>query len=479
MKNPQFKKMWPLIFYTFITIALCILFYFIIARIGAIRAFVGEIVSILLPFFIGAAFAFLLKPLCNFLDRRLGDLFAQKIFARTIRRGRTTDSRVRSVVEKIDVFLSFLFLVSIIYFIISLIIPRFYDSVLVFAANLGKYIDTFAAWLSDLFESNAQIQQYIQTAMEKLESFLLNFVNDSILPNLENVATGTIAVGKMILNTLLNIVVSSVVTVYLLLSRKKLAIQAQMILYTLFRKSWADKIMEEARFADKTFSGYIGGKMLDSALVGIILFIALTIFKIPQPALIAIIMGCLNVIPFFGPYFGSIPCTLLILMLDPIKAIWFLIIVVVVQQLDGNILDPYVVGDSIGLPSFWVLFAVLLFGGLYGFVGMILGAPIFAIFYHIVRQLVDRGLRKNGMGEMMEAYNYIYHNPKDERAARIKRTRAIKEARKLALERSIVPQSELEDDGYFTPVDDSSEKTEKSEKEKTEDTGSDESEKPQ
>jgi hypothetical protein len=258
---------------------------------------------------------------------------------------------------------------------------------------------------------------------------------DKLLSNYMDILSTAGTVISFILDLFVDILVTVVSSVYILANRKRFAAQSTLIVRAIFKKSIADWLIKEAQFTNRKFSEFLTGKLLDSFIVGCVLYVIMMIVKIPNAPLIAVFMAFCNMIPFFGPYLGAFPSMLIVLMADashPINVIYFLIIVVVVQQLDGNILDPYIVGDNIGLSSFWVLFAVMLFGDLFGFVGLLIGVPLFAVLYDIIRQLVNYGLKRRGEEQLMVNYNFIYHDPEEERAARKKRAAAIKESRKAA-----------------------------------------------
>ena len=223
------------------------------------------------------------------------------------------------------------------------------------------------------------------------------------------------AVGVMSFVAFLkNLVIGLIVSVYLLASRKKFGQQGKLILYSLVKRRWADLFLEEICYADKMFGGFINGKILDSAIIGVLCYIACLIFKFPSALLVSVIIGVTNVIPFFGPFIGAIPATLLILIQNPIKALWFVLFVLVLQQVDGNIIGPKILGNTTGLSSFWVLFAILLFGGLWGFVGMIIGVPLFAVIYDVIKKLVIHGLKRNEELEMVTTYHDHFGDPEDE-----------------------------------------------------------------
>ena len=266
----------------------------------------------------------------------------------------------------------------------------------------------------EIIASNEQLLDFIETSYDKLQANLDTWVKETLLPSMQSILSGA-AVGVMSFVAFLkNLVIGLIVSVYLLASRKKFGQQGKLILYSLVKRRWADLFLEEICYADKMFGGFINGKILDSAIIGVLCYIACLIFKFPSALLVSVIIGVTNVIPFFGPFIGAIPATLLILIQNPIKALWFVLFVLVLQQVDGNIIGPKILGNTTGLSSFWVLFAILLFGGLWGFVGMIIGVPLFAVIYDVIKKLVIHGLKRNEELEMVTTYHDHFGDPEDE-----------------------------------------------------------------
>jgi len=212
-----------------------------------------------------------------------------------------------------------------------------------------------------------------------------------------------------ILMFLYNVLIGVFVAVYLLGSRKKFARQGVLVVRSIFKPRWADLILEEITYIDRMFGGFIDGKIVDSAIIGVLCYIGCLIFKFPNPLLVAAIVGITNVIPFFGPFLGAVPATILILIENPTKAVWFVLFVLGLQQLDGNVIGPKILGNHTGVSSFWVLFSIVLFGGLWGVVGMIVAVPLFAVLYDLIKRLVRVGLRRNDCAELIERYDQDYH----------------------------------------------------------------------
>ena len=199
-----------------------------------------------------------------------------------------------------------------------------------------------------------------------------------------------------------------IVACYVLGSRKKFARQSVLVVRSLLKPKWADLFLNEVAFIDRIFGGFIDGKIVDSAIMGVLCYIGCTIFRFPNALLVSAIVGITNVIPFFGPFIGGIPTTALIMLEDPVKGLWFGLFVLALQQLDGNIIGPAILGDRTGLSSFWVLFAIILCGGLWGIAGMVVCVPLFAVIYDIVKKLVRRGLDQKGQFQLWEEYKIIY-----------------------------------------------------------------------
>ena len=321
-----------------------------------------------------------------------------------------------STANMLAVAFSLLFGILVVYALFMMIVPQLVTSVTTLYYTARNNIRDFVDWASqqEIIASNEQLLDFIETSYDKLQANLDTWVKETVLPSMQSILSGA-AVGVMSFVAFLkNFVIGLIVSVYLLASRKKFGQQGKLILYSLVKRRWADLFLEEICYADKMFGGFINGKILDSAIIGVLCYIACLIFKFPSALLVSVIIGVTNVIPFFGPFIGAIPATLLILIQNPIKALWFVLFVLVLQQVDGNIIGPKILGNTTGLSSFWVLFAILLFGGLWGFVGMIIGVPLFAVIYDIIKKLVIHGLKRNEELEMVNTYHDHFGDPEDE-----------------------------------------------------------------
>ena len=400
-KKPHIKPYLYGMLAGFGAISLSILFFFLIYRFQGFGDAISKLTGILMPFIYGAVIAYLLKPVCNCVEDFLRRLLPEKM---------------GTAANMLAVTVSLLFGILVVYALIMMIVPQLITSVTTLYYTARNNLNDFVDWAShqEIIASNQKLLDFIETSYDNLQDTLDNIVRTKLVPSMQSLLSGA-ALGVMSFVTFLkNIIIGVIVSVYLLASRKKFGQQCKMILYSLIKPRWADIILEEILYADKMFGGFINGKILDSAIIGVLCYIACLIFKFPSALLVSVIIGVTNVIPFFGPFIGAIPATLLILIQNPIKALWFVLFVLVLQQVDGNIIGPKILGNTTGLSSFWVLFAILLFGGLWGFAGMIVGVPLFAVIYDVIKKLVIYGLRRNEELDMLNTYHDNFGDPEDD-----------------------------------------------------------------
>ena len=403
-KKPHIKPYLYGMLAGFGAISLSIIFFFLIYRFDGFGSAISTLTGILMPFIYGAVIAYLLKPVCNSIESFLRRFIPEKM---------------HGLVNVLSVALTILFGLLLIYALCMMIIPQLITSVTTLYYTAQRNLAKFVQWANhvEFIENNQQIMNMLNSAYATISTSFDDLIKTRLLPSMQNILSGA-AVGVVnVVTWIKNFVIGLIVSVYLLASRKKFGQQGKLILYSLVKPRWADLIMEEVRYADRMFGGFINGKILDSAIIGVLCYIACLIFKFPSALLVSVIIGVTNVIPFFGPFIGAIPATLLILIQNPIKALWFVLFVLVLQQVDGNIIGPKILGNTTGLSSFWVLFAILLFGGLWGFVGMIIGVPLFAVIYDIIKKLVIHGLQRHQELTLLNSYHDQFGDPADDAAA--------------------------------------------------------------
>ena len=385
-------------------ISLSILFFFFIYRFDGFGDAVSKVTGILMPFIYGAVIAYLLKPVCNTIEAFLRRFIPEKM---------------KGLINALSVTFTILFGLLLIYALCMMIIPQLITSVTTLYYTAQANITKFMYWANHLefIEKNEQIMELLNSAYAALNTNLDTWIKNTLLPSMQNILSGA-ALGVLnVVVVLKNLIIGIIVAVYMLASRKRFVQQGKMVLYSVVKPRWASLITEEVKYADRMFGGFINGKILDSAIIGLLCYIGCLIFKFPSALLVSVIIGVTNVIPFFGPFIGAIPATLLILIQNPIKALWFVLFVLVLQQVDGNIIGPKILGNTTGLSSFWVLFAILLFGGLWGFAGMIVGVPLFAVIYDVIKKLVIYGLQRHQELTLLNSYHDQFGDPADDAAA--------------------------------------------------------------
>ena len=403
-KKPHIKPYLYAMLAGFGAIALSIIFFFFIYRYEGFGDAVSTLTGILMPFIYGTVIAYLLKPVCNTIEAFLRRFIPEKW---------------NGLISALSIAATILFGLLVIYALLMMIIPQLVSSVTALYYTAQANITKFVRWANhvEFVESNQFINDALNSAYRALNVNLDNldsWIKSNLMPSMQNIVSG-VGIGVLsVVTWVKNLVIGIIVAVYMLASRKRFVQQAKLILYSLLKPRWAELIIEEVKYADKMFGGFINGKIMDSAIIGVLCYIGCMIFKFPSALLVSVIIGVTNVIPFFGPFIGAVPATLLILIQDPIKALWFILFVLVLQQLDGNVIGPKILGNTTGLSSFWVLFAILLFGGLWGFVGMIIGVPLFAVIYDIIKKLVFFGLRKHNETTLLNEYHNKFGDPADD-----------------------------------------------------------------
>lgn len=388
MKN-QYSKLIIRMLVVFGAFALSILFFFILNNLSIIHEFTGQLTYILRPFVFGAVIAYLLKPICKWFE---------KIYVRIL-----SPQRIK-LCESIAVFTGIVIGLIIFFALLIIIIPNMLDSLMALSMSLPKKMELLVVEIQSRFAEDEMLLNYFNMVYDSVSNMITNWINESLIPQLQIIITGIGTSVKNIVYIFKDLFIGIIVSIYFLRGRKKFAKQGKIIIHSIFKNPVADSIIQEISYADRTFTGFIVGKIIDSAIIGVLCYVFCFLSDMPNAILVSVIVGVTNVIPFFGPYIGAIPSLLIICIDSPSKALVFLVFILVLQQVDGNIIGPKILGDSTGLSSFWVLFAIMFFGGLYGLVGMIIGVPLFAIIYDIIKKLVVRGLRRNNCSYMLAEY---------------------------------------------------------------------------
>lgn len=374
-----------------------ILCAFVLFKMPVIISVLKGITEILKPFLYGVVFAYLLAPLCNKIEEKLFQIFPK------------AKTKARRFICFISIVISLCVAIAVIWLIIMMIIPQVWDSVMKIIQMVPQKLTVVNNWIEHMLENQPELQAYFEEFSSQAESHINSLLNVDTIQKVQSIINSLSVQLFGVLGVVKNIFLGLLISAYLLGSRKLFGAQAGLILHGVFSDKWAKIIEEEIRYTDKMFNGFLVGKIIDSAIIGLLCFAGTSIMGFEAPAFISVIIGITNIIPFFGPFIGAIPCGLLLLLENPMHCLYFIIFIFVLQQLDGNVIGPKILGNTTGVSSFWVLFAILLFGGMWGVVGMVIGVPLFAVIYDIIRKLVYRGLRKHKRESMIMDYEEKYH----------------------------------------------------------------------
>ena len=399
MKDPDKRRYLYLMLSLFGGISLSIVVFFVVYRFQGIGDILHRLGEILAPFIYGGIVAYLLRPMCNFLEQTLET---------------TLPGKTKMAAGPLSVGLSLLTGIALVYALIIMIAPQLYDSIRNLWNSIPEKVNRFIQWATEKFgdeELIARVLSLLNTNSESIYEQLETWGRNLLSPYLTGLSSIVSGVGSSLIKIfkfLYNLLIGLIVACYLLASRKRFARQSVMVVRSLLKPRWADLFLGEVAFVDRMFGGFIDGKLLDSAIIGVLCYVGCIVFRFPNALLVSTFVGITNVIPFFGPFIGAVPSTLLIMIENPIKGLWFVVFVLALQQLDGNVIGPKILGDRTGLSSFWVLFAIVLCGGLWGVAGMVICVPMFAVIYDIVKKLVRRGLTGKGQSQLWEQYHEDY-----------------------------------------------------------------------
>lgn len=365
--------------YSFIVICCSIIFYRIAWDTSMFAGKVSEVISTLQPFIIGGVMAYLLNFILEFVEDKLLNIDKLKNLKHKSKRA-------------IGLLITYIIAFVLFALFIQFVLPQLVESIMGLVNDIPTYVTNLTHLITSYTKDLNVDAEYLNLAVDKLTDLINYFIE---------FAAGLIPVVgealRVVASSVWNIILGVIVSIYLLIDKEKFCALGRKIVCAIFNEKHAKRTLELVHRSNDTFGKFLSGKIIDSAIIGVLTFVILTVFKMPYVLLISVIIGITNIIPFFGPFFGAIPATIIILFVSPIKALWFILIIIVIQQLDGNIIGPKILGDSIGISAFWILFSLLVAGKLLGLVGMIIGVPLFAIIYSIIKEVVEEKLDKKGL----------------------------------------------------------------------------------
>lgn len=398
-KIKEWNHLWKFGVTAFLTFASCILFSFLIFRYEQVTAGIGIVLKAGEPIIIGLVLAYLLLPIKEFVEK----------FARNYCQNKfdMNEKTVKKATNTIGIIGALIVLFIILGVFGVIFIPAFWSSFIGLVDAMPNYIDSFVLWVQKNLLGNDGVSYYVGEILAKLTTTFEDWAKTELLPMAQE-SIGQITSGVVsIVKTVLNFIIGIIVACYVMTINKTLLGQCKKFVYAFFSVKKGNKIIEIARKSNEIFSGFIIGKIIDSIIIGVLAYIGCLILKMPSSLLVAVILGVTNVIPFFGPFIGAIPATLLVLIQSPIHALYLVIFILILQQIDGNIIGPKILGDTTGLSSFWVLFSILLGGGVFGFLGMLLGVPVFAVIYYLLQEFINYRMEKRKLPKETKRYIHL------------------------------------------------------------------------
>lgn len=373
MKNKTFKEK---MYITLIYLVIISIFIIGIINHDVITNIINKIIESLIPFIYGGCFAYLLTPLCNKIENKLNKL------------------RLNEKIAIICVETLFIIAIAIICIII---LPQSIKSISDIIMKVPNTWNNIQCAVQDICDKNSLVSSIIGRNIKEFNNIVNNFINNTIIPNIDSILTEIVLKLTSLSKTVLNMFIGVIVSVFILNNRKNFAKQSNLILRAILNDKQYKLVIEELKVANKMFSRFFIGKIVDSLIVGFICFISLEILRIPYAVLVAVIVGLTNIIPVIGPFIGAIPGAIIIFSENPRKTIYFIIFIIILQQIDGNIIGPKCVGSTTGLSTFWVLFSIMFFGGLWGITGMLIGVPLFAVIFDIGNKVLEHLIKKKNI----------------------------------------------------------------------------------
>ena len=393
----------------FLVVAASILFYMALNYLPVLKKALQKLANILNPFIWGLVFTYLLTPLMRTLERSCFFPLGKKLY----KKSKKSEGKARRFGRALSVLVSIIVLLAVLTALVYMILPQLYSSIETIVTNSPAYLENLGVWVDQTLKDFPAVADFFEARLQELNTNLGNdlfgWIQTNVLPQLGSFVTNVTSGVYSVVRGVYNLVIGIIVSVYLLNGIEHYGAAFKRVLYSIFNIESAEKLLEGIRFTDRTFMGFINGKLLDSAIIGLICYIVCAILNMPYTLLVSVIIGITNIIPFFGPLIGAIPSAFIILMVDPLKCLIFIIFIIVLQQIDGNFIGPKILGDSVGISGFWVMFAIILGAGLFGFWGMLLGVPVFVVIYTLLNGAVERKLRRTDLPVEVSAYRDLDH----------------------------------------------------------------------
>lgn len=414
MKNKYDVKYVKLGMTLFLSISGCILFFYLLFYGADLRNSIVQFFSVFTSIIFGVGLAYILNSLLKVIENRISKPLIKKLHKN---KQNFNPAKEFKAIRSVSVLLTMIIFGFILYGLIILIVPQVIQSIQNIIFRVPQYLSNFNKWADEFILKHPEFNELSDDVWINVESYFTSSLVPKLQDFISNTSTSLVGGVVIVFNGILNFVIGIIVSIYLLYNKEVFCAQAKKVAYALFKEENANNLINNMRYGNKIFGGFISGKLLDSLIIGIICYISMIILKMPYAALISVVVGVTNIIPYFGPFIGAIPCAIIILMINPMKCLTFIIFILILQQFDGNVLGPKILGESTGLNSFWVIFSITLFSGFFGILGMFIGVPVFAVIYAAFKTFVNQRLEKKKLPVSTEYYkeNDIYSSESESR----------------------------------------------------------------
>ena len=393
--NKYFK--WGLT--AFLVIAAGLIFYMSMKETdgisGAIGSFLGAFSSVTTGFIL----AYILNPLLKLLEKPFHKLGLK------LKKG--NEKKASSFSRTIALILTALILVVFIVLLMWLVIPRVYESITTIASNLSGYYANIKTFLGSVLDSESAIGQIVLNTLDSLGETVSKWFTEGFIAELAQYLQSAISGIYGVVMTIFDVIIGLIIAIYVLADKDKLAAQGKKLCYSFLKTERATKFLKALKRIDRIFTGFISARLIDSVVLGFVCYLIMLIFQMPYRELVSVLVGVTNIIPIFGPFIGMIPSALLILMVSPVKCLIFVIAIVIIMQIDSNLIFPRIAGNATGLSGFWVLCSMMVFGGLFGFWGMVVGVPTFAVIYAYIKERMNLRLKEKNITSSTDEFRKI------------------------------------------------------------------------
>ena len=389
MKIEWNRKYTTISVYAFIVLTSVAAAYLVMSNIKALLLFLDGVLKPILPIVYGFAVAYLINPIMVRSEKLLNRMGWYKKLGAKRRRG-------------ISLLATYLIVIAVLVIFSLIVLPHVVNNITTMYGQLQSYVIAVEGYVNRILTAIPP-DLISQDIVDQLSAFAGSSVQ-KLINWMANSAPRLLELALQLGNGIITGFIAVMVSIYLLFAKERFIAQLKKMMCAFFSLKKVERMTHIAQTTHKMFGGFITGKIIDSTIIGILCFIGLSVMKMPNAVLVSFIVGVTNVLPYFGPFIGAVPGFLLIAIISPVQGLVFLLFILVLQQIDGNIIGPMVLGDSIGLSAFWVVFAILFFGGIFGILGMFIGVPTFGVIYTLIREAITIRLEEKNLSSKTEDY---------------------------------------------------------------------------